>query len=890
MSNCVRTPYSLAGANALSAARRALRLCLPILLWMSLPCLTLPAMAGYIQANVPKVLASDPIGLSKQGFSVAVSSDGNTAIVGGPFDNSGAGAAWVFTRNGGTWTEQQKLTGNDLTGPAQLGWSVALSANGNIAIVGGPGDNGSVGAAWIFTRSGTTWSEQAKLVGTGAVGNAEQGYSVALSGDGATAIVGGWADNSALGAAWVFTSSGGTWTQNAKLVDTDYVGDGNGTNGAINVMQGFSVALSGDGRTAILGGPGDSGSVGAAWVFTRSGSGWTPRSKLAGTAGLCNFPMQGFSVALDHSGTTAIIGGPNDQQTNTDAVANDCPNTVTSSTSTGAAWVWTLVNGIGSPASGTKLGAPSVNLNPGQGFSVALGGEGRTALVGGATDNANTGAAWVFTYTTTSIGTQWIQGNKLVGTGAVGAAGQASSIALSVDGTTAIMGGPLDQDQIGAAWVFVTQNVGLAVGVTGNGSVTSSPPGISCGSTCSADFGNETNVSLTATPSSGWAFSGWSGACSGSSNCTVTMTSAQSVTATFAQLFTLTVSDNGAGSITSSQFNINCQTTCGSSYQNGTQVTLTATPQSGYIFAGWTGACSGSGSCVVTMSMAENVTATFYLAVTFVSGVGDDTNPCSRTAPCKTFAGAISQTGPGGEIDCIDLGGFGTVTITKAITIDCQGAMGYILASATNGINVSAAATDLVILRNLGINGAGTTPGIRGINIVSASAVTIENVKVFNFSQQAIADTRTTPGTLTIINTDTHTNLGAGLGTAPSGGALNVFIDGMHSFDNGYGVALGPNTSAMIRNSDFTGNTTAGIDNEGALIVAVDTAITGNGTGVLNQSNGITRLANTDIVMNTTAINNATGFVVTYGTNRNPGPNTGTITPAGAVTSDIGQQ
>src|ERR1700753_680246 len=94
---------------------------------------------------------------------------------------------------------------------------------------------------------------------------------------------------------------------------------------------------------------------------------------------------------------------------------------------------------------------------------------------------------------------------------------------------------------------------------------------------------------------------------------------------------------------------------------------------------------------------------------TWVSGVGDDVNPCSRTAPCKTFAGAISKTAAGGEIDVLDPGGFGTVTITKAITIDGGGTLASILASGTNGINVNAGASDIVILRNLSINGAGTT-------------------------------------------------------------------------------------------------------------------------------------------------------------------------------------
>jgi len=125
--------------------------------------------------------------------------------MGGPGDSASVGAAWVFTRSGGVWTQQgAKLVASDAVGQAAQGRSVALSADGNTAIVGGGGDSGAAGAAWVFTRSGGAWTQQgAKLVGTGAAGNANQGFSVALSADGDTAIVGGWADSGGLGAAWV---------------------------------------------------------------------------------------------------------------------------------------------------------------------------------------------------------------------------------------------------------------------------------------------------------------------------------------------------------------------------------------------------------------------------------------------------------------------------------------------------------------------------------------------------------------------------------------------------------------------------------------------------------------------------------------------------------------
>ncbi len=190
---------------------------------------------------------------------MALSFDGNRALIGGENDNIGAGAAWMFVRSGTAWTQQgAKLVGTGANGAAHQGWSVAVSGDGNTALIGGHNDNGGAGAAWVFTRSGTTWTQQgAKLVGTGATGAAQQGYSVAVSGN--TALVGGPEDNGGAGAAWVFVRSGGAWTQyGAKLVGT-------GATGA--AQQGSSVAVSSDGHTALIGAPGDSGRRGAAWVF-----------------------------------------------------------------------------------------------------------------------------------------------------------------------------------------------------------------------------------------------------------------------------------------------------------------------------------------------------------------------------------------------------------------------------------------------------------------------------------------------------------------------------------------------------------------------------------------------------------------------------------------------
>jgi hypothetical protein len=250
-----------------------------------------------------KLVGTGAVDTPQQGSSVALSADGNTAILGGPFDNGEIGAAWIFTRSNGVWTQQGgKLVANDFVGQAGQGGSVALSADGDTAIVGGAGDS-SAGAVWIWTRHSGAWTQQGnKLVGTGAVGGASQGVSVALSADGNTAIVGGVEDNSRAGAAWVFVRSNGVWTQQgSKLVGTGAVGT--------TVYQGISVALSADGNTAIVGGENDNSGTGAAWVYTRSNGVWTQQgSKLVandfvGPAG------QGSGVALAADGNTAVVGG-----------------------------------------------------------------------------------------------------------------------------------------------------------------------------------------------------------------------------------------------------------------------------------------------------------------------------------------------------------------------------------------------------------------------------------------------------------------------------------------------------------------------------------------------------------------------------------------------------
>ena len=384
------------------------------------------ASAQFVQQA--ELVGSGAVASADQGFSVALSGDGNTAIMGGRFDNGQTGAAWVFTRSGSVWTQQGgKLIGAGAVGIAQQGFSVALSSDGNTAIVGGSFDDNGVGAAWVFTRSAGVWSQQGnKLVGAGAAGSAFQGFSVALSGDGNTAIVGGYADDNGVGALWVFTRSTGVWSQQGnKLVGIGFVGA---------ASEAFSVALSVDGNTAVLGGDNDNGATGAAWVFTRSGGVWTQQgSKLVGT-GATGAAAQGYRVALSADGNTALVGGPADNN------------------EFGAAWVFTRSGGVWSQQGAKLVGTGVVaGFPPNQGICVALSGDGNTAILCGQGSTPTLG--WVFTR---SAGV-WIQQSKLPFP--AGIPGIDISVALSADSTTAILGGgdgdPHDDNNVGGAVVFV---------------------------------------------------------------------------------------------------------------------------------------------------------------------------------------------------------------------------------------------------------------------------------------------------------------------------------------------------------------------------------------------------------------------------------------------------
>jgi len=231
---------------------------------------------------------------------------------------------------------------------------------------------------------------------------------------------------------------------------------------------------------------------------------------------------------------------------------------------------------------------------------------------------------------------------------------------------------------------------------TGTGTVTSSPPGISCGTTCSANFDNATVVSLTATPDSGSTFAGWSGSCTGTGACSVTMDAAKSVSANFstnAGPFALTVSKSGTGTgtVASTPSGISCGTTCSASFASGTVVSLAATPDSGSTFAGWGGACSGTGACSVTMNSAQSVSATFNsnpsVALSSVT-----LNPTSLVGG-NSSAGTVTLTGAATANVVVTLSSNNASATVPASVIVAQGATTASFSIGTTPVASSTVAT-----------------------------------------------------------------------------------------------------------------------------------------------------------------------------------------------------
>jgi hypothetical protein len=251
---------------------------------------------------------------------------------------------------------------------------------------------------------------------------------------------------------------------------------------------------------------------------------------------------------------------------------------------------------------------------------------------------------------------------------------------------------------------------------------------------------------------------------------------------------------------------------------------------------------------IITLVLGFTVAAHAQATRTWVSGVGDDVNPCSRTAPCKTFQGAISKTAAGGEISVLDPGGFGAVTITKSLTIDGKGQIASILSSGTNGITVNALATDKVYIRNVEINGGGT--GLIGVRIINAATVTLENMFIYNMSTAAtshgVSINVTNPIKVAVVNT-TIRNVG-GMGILSTStqvsntGKAKLVASNVRIFDVGQSaIDIKNNSDASITDSTISHNLVGAaifVEQASATAHVSNSLLSNNNFGVFAGSSG----------------------------------------------------
>jgi hypothetical protein len=266
--------------------------------------------------------------------------------------------------------------------------------------------------------------------------------------------------------------------------------------------------------------------------------------------------------------------------------------------------------------------------------------------------------------------------------------------------------------------------------------------------------------------------------------------------------------------------------------------------------------------CVFAAALTTNAQATR----TWVSGVGDDVNPCSRTAPCKTFAGAISKTATNGEINCLDPGGFGAVTITKSITIDCEDTQGSILSSGVNGIiiNITAAADTKksVKIRGISINGAAT--GINGIRILAANSVIIEEVVIDGMNTHGIS-IETTSGTprIAVDATGIRSVAGNGINSFVTGGTVSLSVSNSRINNTATGVNLSSNTKATVSKSIIVENTTGLLAFQASMGV-FSCNVSHNTTGINSSTGGDIRVMGTMITSNGTGVTFSGGTLVSH--------------------------
>jgi len=400
-----------------------------------------------------KITASDAQANDQFGATVSISSDGNYVIVGGVFEDGGAGdplsnagAAYIYTRSGSSWTQQAKIVSSDLQAGDQFGRAVSINDDGTYALVGASSEDGGAGdpvtdagAVYVFTRSGSTWTEQGILRASDAQLSDLFGYNLSINSDGTYAIVGAYAEDTSFtsaGSAYIFTRSGSTWTEQAILRPSDPETSG---------YFGFSVSMNNDGSYVVIGAYSANTDTGAAYIFTRSGSTWTQQQILRPLETVTKNDSFGKSVAINGFGDVVVIGSD-------DAEDDDVPS--------GSGFVYIFTRSGSTWKQEDRLVSPAGQVGDAFGSGVAINNTGNVIAVGAQfvdTGASNAGAVYAFNRSPSNT---WTYSRTLLASDATSSdylGGVEKSVSISGDGKYIIGGAYSDDDdgsQSGSAYIF----------------------------------------------------------------------------------------------------------------------------------------------------------------------------------------------------------------------------------------------------------------------------------------------------------------------------------------------------------------------------------------------------------------------------------------------------
>lgn len=359
-------------------------------------------------APLATLVAGTPTDVSGLGSATAVSADGTLAVAGAPYGRNNTGAVYVFERVGTAWVQTAMLTASDQAPGDYFGWSVAVTADGSEIVVGAVGDHAFTGAVYVFELAGKAWTQQAELTASDGIAAAEVGYSVAASADGSVVVAGAAGYGYDEGRAYVYQQAGGSWQQEAELVNA---------HPAYLTNLGASVALSSDGSTALVGAPGYRGGRGELFVFATGSSGWHERQRVVapGTRTGSEF---GAAVTLSSNGGTAVVGAFGIHH------------------GAGAAYVYGRVGGR---LQLTTTLQPNARWRRGAfGTSLAIDAAGSEVVVGAPGFDQQTGAAVEYR----SLDSGWAPAAVLRTSGGAAYDELGNASAISADGTEIVLGAP----------------------------------------------------------------------------------------------------------------------------------------------------------------------------------------------------------------------------------------------------------------------------------------------------------------------------------------------------------------------------------------------------------------------------------------------------------------